>query len=448
MAENDDPTSRGIAALCAATGQFALLLDEAFEILWHTPTLTTILGYESLVGRNGVEFVHPDDVGLVLELLAKVDELHAVDSTAGPAFRADPTDVRVLTSSGAWLPIEAATFDQTADPAIRGFLVTGKVITDRSDVGRSIELLGTGAAVDEVLPLIARLVDRAMGMGSRCALAWWHDADVRVAWSPDGPLPDARMAEAARMALRSGVLDAMTITDFDHPILHGAGESARALGYRVVNLVPIVAPSRAEVIGCVLSWGHHAVEFALHPQVPLHMGMRIAALAIMDDRSKSDLRWTASHDPLTLLVNRAEFARELDAMDHDDVTLLYIDLDDFKPINDVHGHSVGDAVLVEVAARIREAVGSAGVAGRLGGDEFAIACPGLGSTTDGWALADRVVAAIGGPIRVGDITVAVGASIGVAMGIQPLIPSILIQRADEAMLAAKHAGKNTVKIST
>jgi diguanylate cyclase (GGDEF)-like protein len=134
-------------------------------------------------------------------------------------------------------------------------------------------------------------------------------------------------------------------------------------------------------------------------------------------------------------------------MQGDDVALLYLDLDDFKPINDVHGHSVGDAVLVEIAARIRETVGSAGRAGRLGGDEFAIACPGLIDVVDGWALADRVIAAIRRPIRIGDITVAVGASIGVAMGVQPLIPSILIQRADEALLQAKDAGKNTVKIA-
>ena len=133
-------------------------------------------------------------------------------------------------------------------------------------------------------------------------------------------------------------------------------------------------------------------------------------------------------------------------MHTDDVALLYLDLDDFKPINDVHGHSVGDAVLVEVAARIRETVGVAGRAGRLGGDEFAIACPGL-NDAEGWALADRVIEAIRRPIRIGDITVAVGASIGVAMGVQPLIPSILIQRADEALLQAKDAGKNRVKIA-
>jgi diguanylate cyclase (GGDEF)-like protein len=260
-------------------------------------------------------------------------------------------------------------------------------------------------------------------------------------------MPDPRLAEAARMALRSGVVDALTITDLHHPLLHGAGRVAAELGYSVANVIPIIAPEGNEVIGCLLGWGHYPVELSLHPQLPLHIGLRIASLAIMDDRRKGDLRWAASHDPLTMLINRAEFARALTGMDAGDVALLYLDLDDFKPINDVHGHSVGDAVLVEVAARIRETVGSAGRAGRLGGDEFAIACPGLSDVAAGWALADRVIAAIRRPIRIGDTTVAVGASIGVAMGAQPLIPSILIQRADEALLQAKDAGKNTVKIA-
>jgi diguanylate cyclase (GGDEF)-like protein len=260
-------------------------------------------------------------------------------------------------------------------------------------------------------------------------------------------MPDPRLAEAARRVLRSGVVSAVTLTDLSHPMLHGAGEVAAELGYLAANVVPIVAPDGDEVVGCLLGWGHHPVELSLHPQLPLHIGLRIASLAIMEGRRKHDLHWSASHDPLTLLVNRAEFARALDRMSGGDVALLYLDLDDFKPINDGHGHSVGDTVLVEVAARIREAVGVMGLAGRLGGDEFAIACPGLSDVTEGWALADRVIEAIRRPIRVGEITVAVGASVGVAMGIHPLIPTILIQRADEALLKAKVAGKNTVKIA-
>jgi len=432
--------------MCRAEGQFSLLLDAAFDVVWHTDSLKDILGYDLIIGRNGVEFVHPDDVALVLDLLVQVGKHQAVRVDPGPAFRPEPIDIRLLASSGEWVPMEVTTFDRLGDPDVRGFLIMCRVVVDRSDIARSIELLGTGASVDEVLPLIARLADRIMETDARCAVAWWHEDEVRLTWSPDGPLPDQRLAEAARMALRSGVVDAMTITDLQHPQLHGAGAVAAEFGYKMAHLIPIITPEGDEVIGCLLGWGHYPVELSLHPQLPLHIGLRIASLAIMDGRRKGDLRWAASHDPLTLLFNRAEFARALDSMRGDDVALLYLDLDDFKPINDVHGHSVGDAVLVEVAARIRETVGTAGRAGRLGGDEFAIACPGLDATA-GWELADRVIAAIRRPIRVGDITVAVGASVGVATGVHPLIPSILIQRADEALLQAKDAGKNTVKVA-
>jgi diguanylate cyclase (GGDEF)-like protein len=439
-------TARGLAGLCRAEGQFTLLLDDAFDIVWHTDSLSEILGYHDIVGRNGVEFVHPDDVALVLDLLVQLGEHQTVRVDPGPAFRPEPIDIHLLTSAGDWMPMEVTTFDYLGDPAVRGFLIICRTVVDRSDIARSIELLGTGASVDEVLPLIARLADRIMGTDARCALAWWHDDDVRLAWSPDAPMPDPRLAETARMALRSGVVDALTITDLSHPLLHGVGPVAAEFGYGVAILTPIIAPEGNEVIGCLLGWGHYPVELSLHPQLPLHIGLRIASLAIMDGRRKGDLRWAASHDPLTLLINRGEFACALEGMHTDDVALLYLDLDDFKPINDVHGHSVGDAVLVEVAARIRETVGIAGRAGRLGGDEFAVACPGL-TGAEGWALAARLIAAIRRPIRIGDITVAVGASIGVAMGVQPLIPSILIQRADEALLQAKDAGKNTVKIA-
>jgi diguanylate cyclase (GGDEF)-like protein len=260
-------------------------------------------------------------------------------------------------------------------------------------------------------------------------------------------MPDPTMADAAQTALRTGLRELVIVTDFDDRLLCDVSPAARGLGYSVVTFVPITAPGGEMVIGCFVGWGHQQVELTLHPQLPLHVGLRIAALAIMDGRTKSDLRWAAAHDPLTLLINRAEFARQLDAMNGSDVVLMYVDLDDFKPINDVHGHSVGDAVLVEVGVRLRETVGSAGITGRLGGDEFAVACAGLADAQAGWEMADRVVDAIRRPMRIGDLTVAVGASIGVAMGVHPLIPSILIQRADDALLDAKRSGKNTVKLA-
>ena len=351
--------------------------------------------------------------------------------------------MRVLAESGEWIAHNSVVFDHTNDPAIRGLLVTCRVVVDRTDIALSIELLGTGAPVDEVLAVVARLADRDLGGDSQCIVAWWHGEEIRAVSSPQPPAPHPLMADAARNAVRLGIRDATTIVDLDDPVLVGAGVAARSLGFTAAYLTPIIAPDGTEVVGCLLAWGHHAVELTVYPR-PIHVGLRIAALAIMDGRTKSDLRWAASHDPLTLLVNRSEFSRRLDGMDAS-VALLYIDLDDFKPVNDVYGHSVGDAVLVEVAARIRDTIGPGSVAGRLGGDEFAVAIPGAGGIEVGLELAHRLVDVLRRPIRVSDVTVGIGASVGVASGIQPLIPSVLIHRADEALLEAKHAGRNMVK---
>jgi diguanylate cyclase (GGDEF)-like protein len=195
-------------------------------------------------------------------------------------------------------------------------------------------------------------------------------------------------------------------------------------------------------------WGRQTIEFQVGEQTPVHVPLRLAALAIADSRIKRDLRWAASHDPLTGLVNRAEFARRLDHMADDDLVLLYIDLDDFKPINDRYGHPAGDRVLIEVARRIERALGPHDVVGRLGGDEFAVACPGTEAFVRGREVADRIVHEIGQPIVDGNLRLGVGASVGVALGVHPLIPAVLVQQADQALYAAKHSGKNTVCLAS
>jgi diguanylate cyclase (GGDEF)-like protein len=439
----DDGAARGFAGLCRATGQCTLLLDDQFDIVWHTPSLRDLLGWDTVAGRNGLEFIHPDDLSLVADLLARIAG-QSTDGDNRPFFRPDPTDIRLLTSSGHYVSVDASMHDHSKEPDIRGFLVTCRLMNDRSDIGRSVELLGTGAPVEDVLALVARLVDKMFGGSAQSTIAWWHDDEVLTAWSPDPPAPHSTMVEAAGHAARLGIREVTTIHDLDDPILCGAGAVARQLGYTTAYIMPIVSPSGPEVMGSLLAWGYHSIEMVLYPARPVHIGLRLAALAIMDGRTKNDLRWAASHDPLTLLFNRAEFSRQLDVIGSS-VALLYIDLDDFKPINDMHGHSVGDAVLVEVASRIRESAGATAVTGRLGGDEFAIAVPGLGDISVGLELAGAIIEAIRRPIRVSDITVGVGASVGVAFGLQPLIPSVLVQRADEALLEAKSSGKNTVK---
>ncbi len=146
-------------------------------------------------------------------------------------------------------------------------------------------------------------------------------------------------------------------------------------------------------------------------------------------------RHEATHDPLTGLANRAGLSEYIGQYGKAAVALL--DLDAFKPINDRFGHQVGDAVLIEVASRLRHQLEEQGCVARLGGDEFAVA---LSSATDlEWVLS-KVAHRIATPITIGARVVSVGVSIGAAQwdgGVSRDTLSAALHRADMAMYCAK-----------
>ena len=439
---------RALVSLSRREGEFSLLLDEQFEILWHSRSLSAILGFEDLRGRNGIEFVHPDDLELTLSIMVQANEDDEAYNQLDPANSPESADIRLMDVNGEWHSFETTTHDHLQDPEINGVLCTCRVVRDRSDVARAIELLGSGIHVDTVLPVIARLADRSMGVGARCTIARRHGVEISAVTADGEQSLDPRLTEAASLVWSLGLTSPLIITDLDDPRLAGAGQIAAASGYLAAFLVPIEAPTGPEIIGAMVTWGRSTIDFQAPPQSPLHVALRLAALAIADHRIKRSLRWAASHDPLTGLANRAEFARRLDVLAAGELVLLYIDLDDFKPINDAHGHPVGDAVLVEVGRRLTAAIGPDDVVGRLGGDEFAVVYAGTDDPERGRELGDRIVEAIRAPILFNGLHLTVGASVGVAVGAQPLIPSVLIQRADDALYAAKNSGKNTVRLAS
>ncbi len=161
----------------------------------------------------------------------------------------------------------------------------------------------------------------------------------------------------------------------------------------------------------------------------------------------------ALHDPLTGLLNRRglleALARALAQARRDGkpVTLLFIDLDDFKQANDVGGHQAGDEILVMVARTLTRLMRRDEVAGRLGGDEFAVACVGLG-TAEATAVAERLVEAISSQRLAPPLpSLGVGSSIGIANYPQDASNAEdLLRCADLAMYQAKRQGKNRVAL--
>jgi diguanylate cyclase (GGDEF)-like protein/PAS domain S-box-containing protein len=168
--------------------------------------------------------------------------------------------------------------------------------------------------------------------------------------------------------------------------------------------------------------------------------------------AEDDLRHHATHDNLTGLANRRVVFRELaaaigrcGAADHH-LSVLYIDLDGFKEVNDAHGHQVGDLVLGQVAERLRSTVAGVGLAGRIGGDEFVVVVETDGVPADEHArrveaLATAAIDAIAAGLRCPEGTVTVGASVGIADWVPGRDADALISAADRGVYEAKRAGR-------
>jgi len=163
-------------------------------------------------------------------------------------------------------------------------------------------------------------------------------------------------------------------------------------------------------------------------------------------REQDRLTALSQRDPLTGLLNRAGFeqflARQADAGQGAMLGLLYIDLDCFKPVNDRHGHAMGDRLLQAVARRLTGLVRPTDAVARLGGDEFVILLCNAGALAHCDAVARKVVAAVGAPFDIDGQALGIGASVGVAFGLPPGADrGELIRRADAALYRAKASGR-------
>ena len=169
--------------------------------------------------------------------------------------------------------------------------------------------------------------------------------------------------------------------------------------------------------------------------------------------AEAKLKKLALYDTLTGLENRYSLYKGLDhalklANRHQhNIAVFMIDLDDFKLVNDTHGHAVGDAVLIEVAKRFRNATRESDIVARIGGDEFSVILENVENSQTLAKVADNILAGFSDPIIVGDHSLKINVSIGIVMSSDELKQSAeLMKAADTALYAAKSMGKGSYQI--
>ena len=234
-------------------------------------------------------------------------------------------------------------------------------------------------------------------------------------------------------------------------------EHYRGLAHYLASGEGPILSQRIEVTGVHRDGHEFPVELTIWP---VRTGDEVQFSALVDDITvrkalEGQLRHQALHDALTGLPNRVLFSDRLQhALDRAvadprlSLAVFFVDLDDFKTVNDSLGHTVGDQLLAAVADRLRASVRGEDTAARLGGDEFAVLVED-GSLADPALVADRILNQLSRPFEIDGKPVTVQASIGISLsGPDGTSPDELLRNADLAMYLAKARGKNRHELYT
>lgn len=403
--------------LAEQSSDFTLRTVRGFGIEWVSDSVRNALGWEpeDLIGHSGFEFFHPNDVEGTKKRAALMKTGQSVSGR-----------VRLRTRDGSfrWFSqVASPVFDEHGELVARvsGFQNVDAEVHAEQALARSerrfrlaMEFAPTGMAVvnldrrfEEVNPALCRLLDHTE--------EWLLGRDIRELLVPDDADADGQ--------LRAEVLNGAESAHREHQMLTRDGRRI---------------------------WVEHSVGLLRDDDGrPLSYVSQFVDVTAVH-QAQEQLRFQAGHDPLTSLANRHQlFTRMTRILKYPPhagfrVGILYVDLDEFKPINDTFGHSTGDEVLVEMARRIRGAVRGEDLVARIGGDEFVIALLAVRGLDDAQRVGDTLRDTLAQPIQLAGSTVRVTVSVGVALAQAGEAVNAVLQRADRALYRAKRMGRNRV----
>jgi diguanylate cyclase (GGDEF)-like protein len=226
----------------------------------------------------------------------------------------------------------------------------------------------------------------------------------------------------------------------------------RMVSYRAVKGYPLIGTVIPESL-YLANLNKNAVGIFVATGLSLIVLIIGAFLLLRSYRRNAESQYRAHHDVLTELPNRTLFSDRLQQAlavskrQQSKLAILFVDLDNLKTVNDVYSHNAGDAMLQQVARRMKGCVRDSDTVARFGGDEFVLLLPGVDSENQALQIAEKIRLALTAPIDVEGVSLSTSASIGIA-----LYPehgqneTDLINNADIAMYEAKSSGRNQIKV--
>ncbi len=466
-------TEQWARAIIENTDDVLIQTDGEGIVTYAGPSLRHVLGLapEDLVGRSCFELVHPDDLSVVMDDFGQV-----VRETASHT----PTELRGRHADGSWRHLSVMATNLLDLPSVRGIVLNCRdisrhravadLLAEQSDL---LERVARGLPVEDTLAAVAELLEGRMP-GAVCSIGRLDDdGHVRIGVAPSMPAEVVEAMDAVPgtstlgRSLRAPGPAAVIYDDIETDFRWASARDAVVgQGLRACWAMRLNAPASGALLGALAVYLPDARGPSPDEELLLERATHLAAIALERSEFEATLEHEALHDKLTglpnrsLLLDRIEQALARSRRLGTTVAVMFIDLDDFKVINDSLGHAAGDRLLQQVATRFHRPLRAGDTVGRFGGDEFLLVCEDVDGEAGATSVATRLAMELEPPFELDDTTVFMRASVGIALAGGEGAPrpgaiavgdfaheaESLVRNADAAMYRAKERGRSRYEV--